>query len=220
MVEKPWQDEEWLRREYSEKGRNAVEISEEFDITADNITYFRNKFGIEAHGNKRDPYEGAKYRDKEWLNEQYWEKERTMPEIADECDCSAETIRRWLNNHDLGTRDQSEATRVEWKGADERRKQQSELFSRLAEERKTIHPFFVTREKSGYVYAGSADGDGGSEFVALHRLLAVAEYGIEAVKDKHIHHENQIPWDNRPENIEPLTASEHMSLHNELRHGE
>jgi len=48
----------------------------------------------------------------------------------------------------------------------------------------------------------------------VHRLLAVAEFGTEAVKDQHVHHKNEIPWDNRPENLELLTPAEHASHHN------
>lgn len=46
-----------------------------------------------------------------------------------------------------------------------------------------------------------------------HRLIAVAEYGIDEVVGKHIHHENGIPWDNRPENLTPMAAPDHLSEH-------
>jgi len=49
--------------------------------------------------------------------------------------------------------------------------------------------------------------------VSVHRLVAVAEYGLDAVKDKHIHHKNGLKWDNRPCNLEPMTAEEHGRLH-------
>jgi hypothetical protein len=52
---------------------------------------------------------------------------------------------------------------------------------------------------------------GTSEYAYVHRLVAVAEYGVDAVESKHIHHKNGIPWDNRPENIEPVSPGEHMS---------
>jgi len=35
------------------------------------------------------------------------------------------------------------------------------------------------------------------------------------VKDKDVHHNNGIPWDNRPENIEPIPKEEHAKLHTE-----
>jgi hypothetical protein len=55
--------------------------------------------------------------------------------------------------------------------------------------------------------------NGAVEHVLVHRLLAVAEYGFDAVAGKHIHHKNGIRWDNRLENLEVLTPSEHAKLH-------
>jgi len=52
--------------------------------------------------------------------------------------------------------------------------------------------------------------------VLVHRLLAVAEYGYENVCDNVIHHKNGIRWDNRPDNIEVMTRSEHSKLHAEM----
>lgn len=45
--------------------------------------------------------------------------------------------------------------------------------------------------------------------IQIHRLVAIAEYGFEAVENSHVHHINSIPWDNRPSNLIPLTPSEH-----------
>jgi len=50
------------------------------------------------------------YRDDAWLREQYVERGRTMAELSDECDCAKNTIRRWLNRHDIGTREHAQAS--------------------------------------------------------------------------------------------------------------
>lgn len=48
--------------------------------------------------------------------------------------------------------------------------------------------------------------------VAVHRLVAVAEYGIEAVKEKDIHHKNKTGIDNRPSNLIPVDPSLHKKM--------
>ena len=53
--------------------------------------------------------------------------------------------------------------------------------------------------------------------VKVHRLLAVAEFGFDAVADKSIHHRNDIPWDNRGQNLRPLSHSEHVKWHARAR---
>lgn len=52
-----------------------------------------------------------------------------------------------------------------------------------------------------------------SQRVYVHRLAAIAWFGYDAVDGKHVHHKNNIPWDNREENLETLTASDHRSHH-------
>jgi hypothetical protein len=52
-----------------------------------------------------------------------------------------------------------------------------------------------------------------TESVKVHRLLAVAKFGIDEVKNEVVHHENAIRWDNRPDNIEVMDTSEHSELH-------
>jgi len=54
---------------------------------------------------------------------------------------------------------------------------------------------------------------GGGEF-PVHRLVAVAEYGFDAVAGNDVHHVNGIKWDNRPENLEAMSSELHATLHN------
>lgn len=46
-----------------------------------------------------------------------------------------------------------------------------------------------------------------------HRLQMVAEHGFEELIGKVVHHKNEIPWDNRPDNLELLSPSEHAMVH-------
>jgi hypothetical protein len=49
--------------------------------------------------------------------------------------------------------------------------------------------------------------------VLVHRLLAVAEYGFEAVAGSEVNHRNKRRFDNRPANLELLSESDHSDLH-------
>ena len=51
--------------------------------------------------------------------------------------------------------------------------------------------------------------------VLVHRLVAIAEHGVDEVVGKVVHHRNSIPWDNRPENLEVLSRGEHARHHYE-----
>lgn len=44
-----------------------------------------------------------RYRDEDWLREQYVENDYTITEIADMCDCNSSTISNWLGRFDIDT---------------------------------------------------------------------------------------------------------------------
>lgn len=69
---------------------------------------------------------------------------------------------------------------------------------------------FYTR-KDGYEVWDIDEGT-----VPVHRLLAVAEYGFEAVAGNDVHHRRDIKWLNVPWNLEPLTRKEHIREHSEF----
>jgi len=66
---------------------------------------------------------------------------------------------------------------------------------------------------NGYMRWTTKVGDS-TESVDVARLLAVAEYGYDAVVGKDVHHKNGIRWLNYPDNIELKTPSEHRRDHN------
>lgn len=59
----------------------------------------------------------------------------------------------------------------------------------------------------------SRDPDGKQRCMKVHRLVAIAEWGVDAVAGNHVHHKNEIPWDNRPSNLEVKTPEDHHSDH-------
>jgi len=65
----------------------------------------------------------------------------------------------------------------------------------------------------GYVEVSANAPDNSTERILIHRLLAIAEYGYDAVAGNDIHHKNGVKWDNRPQNIELKDPSEHAKEH-------
>jgi hypothetical protein len=55
--------------------------------------------------------------------------------------------------------------------------------------------------------------EGQEDRVRIHRLAAVAEYGVEAVAGGHVHHRDGCVWNSGRENLEVLGPAEHMNRH-------
>lgn len=135
------------------------------------------------------------WQDEETLNRLYHGQGLTTREIASRLQCSNGTVSEWLNKHAIPTREN-------WKAGVEAARRANRV-ERVAQR---MLP-------SGYEYWQSRDPDRTNRIVYVHRLLAVAEYGFDAVAGMDVHHENNIPWDNRPDNIDLLSGEEHGGLH-------
>jgi transposase len=134
----------------------------------------------------------ANYENKDWLHEKYVKDGLTQKEIADIVGCSQHTISRWIRKHNIDTKHKSDYQK---------------------------HPCIRMNDK-GY-YVARSQSDGYDDRFYIHRLVAVAEYGFANVRDKDVHHENGITWDNRPKNLEPIEPNEHSKHHRikELQNG-
>ena len=134
------------------------------------------------------------YRNADVLHRLYHTESLSLHDMADKLDCDAETIRRWMKHHDIERRDRAEAMR----GANRK-------------ERAT-----VIINKYGYEIAAAYSRQRESvEKVRIHRLIAVAQHGFEAVVGMDVHHDNGIKWDNRPGNLEVLSPEKHLEIHAE-----
>ena len=76
-------------------------------------------------------------------------------------------------------------------------------------------PYFGT-DPHGYEVSQNRY-NGKLDTVKIHRLTAVAEYGIDAVKNNDVHHLNDVPWDNRPENLDIMSHEKHGLVSAEKR---
>ena len=133
----------------------------------------------------------AKYKDPDWLEQKYWDEGLNTHEMADIVDMNHGTIVYWMDKHDIPRRDASTAIR----------RAVGVNYAR----------FYTCT--SGHEKWKASDTEGGEEVCAIHRLAAIAWFGWDAVVGNDVHHDNKIPWDNREENLTPMTDSEHMQHH-------
>jgi hypothetical protein len=75
---------------------------------------------------------------------------------------------------------------------------------------RTTHSTFRTNTD------GNEEASGSHRSVDIHQLVMVAEHGTEAMYNRDVHHQTKIGFDNRPNNLELLSHSEHTTFHNRL----
>jgi len=76
---------------------------------------------------------------------------------------------------------------------------------------------FVQADARGYEMVKHSVGDHTYNY-PIHRLLAIAKYGYDAVEGAVVHHRNSVKWDNRPANLELLESqSKHAKHHDTSR---
>lgn len=234
--EKPHHNEGWLREMYHEKGLTMEEVGSRAGVSSGTILYCMDKFGIERRGpaGSRDD---ACYKDEDWLRDHYVNKDLTAEETSEKAGCSMSTILNWLKKFEMGTRDvgggdpnavhkdpnwlyemyhernldtHEIAELANSDPATIRHHMDNHGIERISNGPKVSEPHL--KSYHGYeVLRHSYQGE--NHRVYHHRLLAVAKHGFNAVIDSDVHHRNHIKWDNRPENIELLSKSDHGGLH-------
>lgn len=139
--------------------------------------------------------ESYPWRDRELLKELYWGDMLPTTQIGELLDCSPSTVSTWLDKHSIRRRTRSQAAH--------------NGHGSLYEVPYSTHPRGHEFWQSSYRCE--------DETVYVHRLVAVSEYGFDAVAGNDVHHKNDIPWDNRPENLELMTHGEHSIHHTKIK---
>lgn len=134
------------------------------------------------------------YKDEDWLRDRYWGDNLSAADMAELAECSDETILRYMREYGIPRRDMSSAVSYG------KRRQHGEYVP------------FRTHDRGYEYWRGTFKGEDEGR-VAIHRLASVAWYGFDAVKDNVVHHENNIPWDNREDNLSVMATSEHATHH-------
>ncbi len=188
---KPYQNKEWLEAKYFGEKKSTNEIASLADVAQTTIRYWMDKHGIERRTQTEAQITDGKQNNPEWLREQYIENRRSMKDIADEVGMSPSGIKKCLDRYDIKTRNSTEHHRY--------------------------GPCnFMTDESSGYESV-SAKCDYEQYQCRVHQLVAIAKganpHKVFSNGRYHVHHENSIPWDNRPCNLTLKSGKVHTREH-------
>lgn len=106
----PWKDKERLERLYLNQGLSMSDVAERLDCTASTINRWLEKFEIPkrsvAEGNAKGDI--SRLHDESELRRMYVEQEMSFGEIADELGTSDSTVGRWIEKHEIETRDSNQ----------------------------------------------------------------------------------------------------------------
>jgi len=181
------------------------------------------------------------WRNEEWCREQYLRKDKSIIEIANDFDASTGTIHKWLNNHGIDTsKNHVELPEDHEVNNPNKLKQMhherdmsvNEIAQELDVSRSVVKTRFERfdiqrnyhhNRKPGREFFTDSQGYERLCNVRHHRILACRDNDPNLVfsgENVEVHHENGVTWDNRPENLEVLTQSEHVYEHWEERYDE
>lgn len=135
---------------------------------------------------------GEDWKDREKLKEAY-DRLDSQRKVAEEFETTRDIIRYWMNKFDIERDSPGKYGNY-----------------------RHLKPYEKSIWENGYAEFRVKDKER-RDTVRIHRLLAIAEFGVEAVKGMDIHHKNHCPFDNRRENLEVVSRAEHNSIHGEQR---
>lgn len=138
---------------------------------------------------KLSDYSGS-YKDEDLMRRLYLQNEMSQAEIAERLGCANSTVSNWLDEHGIEKRSRSEAAQLAYGGDP---------------------VYYWTRSDGREIWTHCFESEHSNVYV--HRLLAVAKFGFDAVSENNVHHLNEHKWDNRHENIGLMSHGEHSGYH-------
>lgn len=185
----PWRDKDLLRRLYFKEELTQAEIADRFGCTPGTIHNWlkRHRLAGPAKDINLEDIGDEPWKDEELLRRLYIDKRLSTIDVGAVLGCVENTVCKWLRKHDIPVRENAESIR---KG-----------HPNTARFRTTAHGYEAWKE--------------GRTTVLVHRLLAISEFGYEAVTEDgiEVHHENELTWGNWPDNLKLMATPDHMVHH-------
>lgn len=234
----PWKSEDWLRQKYCAENMTIQEIADHADTSFDTIRYYKDKFDIEGRPNGvSQQILDATKSDLETL---YWDEQKSLGDIGEHYDCSGVRVLKKMKTLGVERREGDDKPDHPWQDketleamVDQHGNNATKLADEMGASRSTVSkwlrefgiktiphpteqpPSYRTHISGHEVVRTKIDQQQHTAFV--HRLVAVADGKLTPEEfinsEKNVHHKNGVPWDNRPENLEVMTKSEHHKHH-------
>lgn len=135
---------------------------------------------------------------KEWLEELYINQGLSTTDIAEQCEYSARSISRLLDEFGIKKRSRAEGVKM----PRSRHKRSTKMKGKMALDKNPMY-------KGGHMLDGYRRIGKHLE----HRLIAESIIGRKLKPNEVVHHKNGNRLDNRPENLEIMERSEHITIH-------
>jgi transposase len=159
---------EYLRRLYHDRGLSLAEIGEKIDCDLTTVADHMEAHGINRRSISESRADGdvIALHDREWLREEYAEKERTTTDISEELGVTTWTVSIWLRRHGIETRPSAGATGADnpnWAGG------YKKYYGRNWDEQRQKA---IKRDRGECCICGDRD-------VQVHHIQPFRTYGLE-----------------------------------------
>lgn len=221
-------DKNALYKMFIEDNKTRKEIAEHFGVSLSAVKTYLRKYNI-----RREKFSV----DKDRLYQLYIVEDKSQTEVANALNICVDTVGKYLRLYGIKKIKTKPFTREELQKLYVEENMTAEKLAKhygCSVHSMRYHLKNMNVNKGGYykvkgvggkvknmgyiyVYYPDHKNCNGSGYVAEHRLVVEKHIGRYLTNDEIVHHINENKSDNRIENLQVMTTSEHIKLHNKLR---